>query len=90
MAIVTRPLEHCTAVLSILQLSSWPPLLAHLSHAKQKEVAATLVHAVLAQGSAVEAPAAAGKLLAFVQPLMRDDPSEAVDDDAARPQVLTD
>ena len=39
MAIVTRPLEHCTAVLSILQLSSWPPLLAHLSHAKQKEVA---------------------------------------------------
>ena len=86
--LVTRPVEHLSAVLSVLALSSWPPLLAHLSHAKQKDVAAVLVGAVIAQGVTVTTSTDAGKLLAFVQPLMTDDPSTVVDTDAARPDAL--
>jgi vacuolar protein sorting-associated protein 35 len=88
MNIVRRPLEHCKEVLSVLQLVSWPPLLAHLSHAKQKEVAALLVSVVISQGVTVSAPADAGKLLAFVQPLMSEDPNEEVDADASRPEAI--
>ncbi len=87
-AIVSRPLEHFSAVLAILQLSSWPPLLAHLSFGKQKEVATVLVGAVIAQGVQITASADAGKLLAFVNPLMMDDPDDEVDQDAARPQAI--
>ena len=65
-------------MLAVLQLSSWPPLLAHLSFTKQKEVAAVLVGAVIAQAVTITSSADATKLLAFVQPLMKDDPSEEV------------
>jgi len=87
-SIVSRPLEHFSAVLAILQLSSWPPLLAHLSFTKQKEVAAVLVGAVIAQGVQITVSAEAAKLLAFVNPLMMDDPDLEVDQDAARPQAI--
>jgi vacuolar protein sorting-associated protein 35 len=86
--LVSRPLEHFSAVLAILQLSSWPPLLAHLSFGKQKEVAAVLVGAVIAQGVQITASADAGKLLAFVNPLMLDDPDDEVDQDAAREKAI--
>jgi len=87
-AIVSRPLEHFSAVLLILQLESWPPLLAHLSFTKQKEVAAVLVGAVIAQGVRITASEDAGKLLKFVNPLMMDDPDVEVDQEAARPQAI--
>ncbi len=49
MSIVLRPLRHFQHVLRLLQLLSWPPLLAHLSYTRQKEVAAQLVGVALAQ-----------------------------------------
>jgi len=88
MSIVGRPLAHFTHVLDVLQLPSWPPLLAHLSYDRQKEVAAQLVGAATAQAAVVSAPADAARLLQFVQPLMNDAPDAAADADAARPDPI--
>ena len=83
-SIVSLPLAHFSEILTLLELPSWPPLLSHLSHDMQKEVAAELVAAVIAQGATISQPSDATSLLHFVQPLMNDDPSATASADAAR------
>ena len=84
-SIVTRPLHHFQQILRILELPSWPPLLAHLSAARQNEVAGKLVDAVVANVPTIESPTDAARLLQFVQPLMQEG-SAAADDTEARPE----
>ena len=90
MAVVTMPLSHFSAILTLLKLPSWPPLLSHLSYHSQKEVAAQLVGAVIAQQCRIASPSDASKLLQFVQPLMNDAPDQQVAADVAREEPIDD
>jgi vacuolar protein sorting-associated protein 35 len=90
MSIVTKPLAHFPAILTLLELPSWPPLLSNLSYSDQKEVAAELVGAVIAQQVPISSPGDAGTLLKFVQPLMNDDPAHTAAADAAREAPIDD
>ena len=90
MAVVTMPLSHFSAILTLLSLPSWPPLLSHLSYHSQKEVAAQLVGAVIAQQCRIASPSDASKLLQFVQPLMNDAPDQQVAADVAREEPIDD
>ena len=87
-SIVTQPLSHFPSILTLLELPSWPPLLSHLSHDRQKDVAAQLVGAVIGQEATVSSADAAKQLLLFVQPLMNDGPGEAAAADAAREEPI--
>ena len=59
----------------------------YLSWTKQKEVASSLVGHVISQQAVVSSAGDAAKLLAFVKPLMGDDPNEKVDADAVPPPI---
>eukprot|EP00326_Haptolina_ericina_P003151 CAMPEP_0181228236 /NCGR_PEP_ID=MMETSP1096-20121128/33242_1 /TAXON_ID=156174 ORGANISM="Chrysochromulina ericina, Strain CCMP281" /NCGR_SAMPLE_ID=MMETSP1096 /ASSEMBLY_ACC=CAM_ASM_000453 /LENGTH=775 /DNA_ID=CAMNT_0023321751 /DNA_START=31 /DNA_END=2359 /DNA_ORIENTATION=- len=86
--LVTTPLAHLSEALRVLTLEQWSPLIAHLSHDKQKEVASNLVTLVIDQEGIVSRAADAAKLLQLVGPLLAEDPDAKVDENDARPEPM--
>jgi len=86
--LVMTPLAHLSEALLVLSLDEWSPLISHLSHEKQKEVASSLVSRVIEQEGVVSRAADAAKLLQLVSPLLSEDPDVKVDTEDARPEPI--